>query len=280
MIGQRTEPSLHYDRVTQAWSYLLGENLHYGYFAEPSDSLAEATELLTRHMARAAELTADCVVLDVGCGIGQPARLLAREFGCRVLGISTSRVGIEMAHHATAAAGLADRVRFEVRNGMQMRLDDASIDRVWVMESSHLMPDRGALVHECARVLRPGGRWILCDIVLRQNLPLQAVLRHAREIRLLDQVFGRARMETLATYRMLAAENGLLVDIEEDLTAETLPTFSRWRSNAERYQAEVERLIGVESLEQFVQSCDVLERFWQQGILGYGMISAVRPAAT
>lgn len=279
MNSPSTEPSVHYDRVTQAWRYLLGENLHYGYFAQPDDSLERATDFLTQHMASAARLTAECRVLDVGCGIGQPARWLAREFGCRVLGISTSPVGIELARREAEGAGLVDRAQFEVRDGMHTGLDDASFDRVWVMESSHLMPDRDALVAECARVLRPGGRLTLCDIILREDLPLQAVMRHARAFLLLDQVFGRARMESLATYRRLAGDNGLVVDVEEDLTAATLPTFSHWRANAERHATVVEELIGAKSLEQFVQSCDVLEKFWQQGILGYGMISAVRPAA-
>jgi 27-O-demethylrifamycin SV methyltransferase len=278
MQSSVTAPAAHYDRVTLAWRFLLGENLPYGYFHDPADDLATATEALTRRMAVAADLHSGCTLLDVGCGVGGPARYLAREFGCQVVGISTSEVGIAAARRAAGEQRLTPLVRFEVRDGMQNSFAAASFDRVWVMESSHLMPDRGALVAECARVLRPQGRLTLCDIVLRKELSLQEVMRHAKRFLLLDQVFGRARMETLATYEALAAQHELSVDRAEDISAQTYATFARWRENAHAHRQAVEQLIGAESWQHFVDSCDVLEGFWNEGTLGYALLSAVSRA--
>src|SRR5690606_21422847 len=128
MNQSSTEPSVHYDRITLAWRYLLGDNLHYGYFSRPTDRLDSATEALTRHMANAADLGPACRVLDIGCGIGQPAAFLARQVQCRVLGISTSAVGIETASRLAAAHGLTEQVEFEVRDGMRTGLADASFE--------------------------------------------------------------------------------------------------------------------------------------------------------
>ena len=95
----------HYDQVTSAWEYLLGADLHYGYFDEPGESLTVATARLTDRMAEAAQLDASLRVLDVGCGIGTPAMTLAERFGCRVTGITISEVGLNRACTTAACAG-------------------------------------------------------------------------------------------------------------------------------------------------------------------------------
>jgi 27-O-demethylrifamycin SV methyltransferase len=157
--------------------------------------------------------------------------------------------------------------------------DDASFDRVWVLESSHLMRRRDRLIAECARVLRPGGRMVLCDITRRRELDLAEVRRLREPLALLRAVFGDARMEDLAEYGRLASANGLQVEQQVDLTAETHPTFAAWRQNAETHRDEVTALIGEDGRQQFVDACDVLQGFWDDGTLGYGLIAASRPPA-
>ena len=272
-----TDPASHYDRVTEAWGLLLGENLHYGVF-DRRRGPATATDALTERMIDAARLAPDLEVLDVGCGTGAPACELVRRHGVRVTGITTSTVGIVAARAAAAAAGLDDHARFEERDGMANGFADGSFDRVWVLESSHLMPARDRLIAECARVLRPGGRLALCDIVLRRELPFLEVRRLLEPFTVLRDVFGDARMELLSTYGSLARDHGL-EDMEEiDLTAATRPTFARWRENAERHRAEVDAAIGRDDRERFVRACDVLEGFWDDGTLGYGLIAAAKPS--
>src|SRR5436309_7324222 len=95
-------PAAHYDRVTEAWRLLLGAELHYGYFASGAEELPVATYALTTQLIEAAQLAPGLRVLDVGCGVGEPARRLAREFGVDVLGITTSEVGVATATELTA----------------------------------------------------------------------------------------------------------------------------------------------------------------------------------
>jgi 27-O-demethylrifamycin SV methyltransferase len=169
---------------------------------------------------------------------------------------------------------LSERTAFEQRDGMDNGFPDASFDRAWVLESSHLMRRRDALIAECARVLRPGGRVALCDIIRRRELDLAEVRRLREPLALLRHVYGDARMEPLAEYRRLMEDNGLTVDVERDITAETRPTFQAWRDNAERHHDRVVELMGADELEKFLDSCDVLEGFWDDGTLGYGLIAA------
>ncbi|MFN8037124.1 MAG: class I SAM-dependent methyltransferase [Acidimicrobiia bacterium] len=270
------DPRNHYDRVTDAWGLLLGDELHYGVFATGDEPLARATRALTDRMVEAARLVPGIEVLDVGCGTGAPACALARDHGARVTGITTSAVGVNAAVERGKAEGVSDLVRFEVRDGTDNGFGDASFDRVWVLESSHLMPARERLVAECARVLRPGGFVALCDVVLRRPMPFREVRRLREPLMLLRQVFGEARMELLERYAELAREQGLEIVEEADLTAATRPTFARWRENAERHRDEVVASLGERDWGRFVDSCAVLEGFWDDGTLGYGLLAARR----
>jgi 27-O-demethylrifamycin SV methyltransferase len=165
------DPAPHYDRVTPAWNWLLGEELHYGLFKTGAEPLADATRALTFAMADRAQLEQGSRVLDIGCGTGAPACAIAQRYGCDVLGVSTSAVGLADARARAERHRLSATVRFENRDGMDTRLPDASFDCAGVLESSHLMPDKPRLVAECARILRPGGRMVLCDIILRAPMP-------------------------------------------------------------------------------------------------------------
>jgi 27-O-demethylrifamycin SV methyltransferase len=268
------QPSAHYDRVTRAWGHLLGADLHYGWFDTGAEPLEQATAALTREMARAAQLEPGLAVLDVGCGTGSPACAIAEAHGVSVLGISTSPVGLAEARARASARGLSERARFEERDGMDNGLPAASFDRVWVMESSHLMPDKGALLREGARVLRPGGRLVLCDVIRRRELPRAEVMGNARAFDLLRRVYGRATMISLDDYAAAATAAGLTVAAATDISAETLATFARWRENGARHREAVVELVGEAYLAAFLDSCDVLEGFWEDGTLGYGLFVA------
>jgi len=272
------EPAAHYDRVTAAWRMLLGTELHYGVFEAGDESLDAATAALTNRMLSAARLEAGQRVLDVGCGNGAQACRLAAEHDVSVLGITTSQVGIDLASERAREAGIADRASFELRDGTDNGLPDASFDRVWVLESSHLMRDRDRLVEECARVLRPGGRVALCDIIRKREIPFAELKARRSEFQTLRAAFGDAHMQPLELYADLMSGAGLSVDVTEDLSDLTLPTFDRWRRNADQHEAEVIAALGHEGMDEFRKSCDILESLWQDGTFGYGLIAAQRPA--
>ena len=269
----------HYDRVTAAWGLLLGEDLHYGVFEAPDEALEAATARLTELVFEATRPAEGFEVLDVGCGTGAPAVAMAGRFGARVTGITTSAEGVGAAQARAVEADVGELVRFERRDGMDTGFPDASFDRVFALESSHLMPRRDELASELARVLRPGGRVALCDIVRRRELDHEELRRLLKPLVLLRDVFGDARMEPLAEYHRLFSEQGLEVDVERDLTAETRPTFAAWRERADLHRDDVIGLLGEDDWQKFRDSTAVLERFWDDGTLGYGLIAAEKPAA-
>lgn len=123
----------------------------------------EATEEIAARMeARPADH-----LLDIGSGLGGPARYFARRFGCRVSGIDLTAEFCELARHLTRLVGLEERVRFELGNALAMPFADASFDGAYSMNVSMNIADKGALYRSgCtaswrrrARSARARARW-------------------------------------------------------------------------------------------------------------------------
>jgi cyclopropane fatty-acyl-phospholipid synthase-like methyltransferase len=270
------ETGSHYDSVHDAWRLIMGEEFHYGYFTTPSMPLEQATAALTRQMRERATVVAGDRVLDVGCGTGKQACDLAAELDARVLGITTSGRGVGAATEVAAARGL-ENARFERRDGTDNGLESESFDVVWALESSHLMRDRPALLGECARILGPDGRLVLCDLIRKRTISFDEIRDRRKDFATLRAVFGDAHMEPLEDYTSTLQELGMTVTNSSDITQSTLPTFAAWRANIATHEPALRDLIGPAGVEAFIEATNILESFWLDGTLGYGILAAVRP---
>ncbi len=270
------EPAAHYDRVTDAWRLILGDNLHYGVFRGDGDSLDVATAALTQMMVDACDLAPELEVLDVGCGTGSPACDLAAGSSVRVTGITNSPHGADLARQTVVNRGLDGRVSIKLADATDNQLPAASFDRVWVLESSHLMRDKQSLISECARVLRPGGRLVLCDIVAHRAINFDEVKRRREDFVTLRTAFGDAHMELMPRYQEYLDGAGMTTTEIIDLSAETFPTFASWRANTEQHRVALEDLLGTDGLAAFVRSTWILEELWRSDTFGYALLSAVR----
>lgn len=103
-------------------------------------------------------------LLDIGSGIGGPARYVATRFGCRVTGIDLTPEFCEVARHLTALLGLGDRVRFENGDALTMPFADGAFDGAYSMNVSMNIADKAAFHREIRRVLAPGGWLVLSEI--------------------------------------------------------------------------------------------------------------------
>jgi ubiquinone/menaquinone biosynthesis C-methylase UbiE len=96
-------------------------------------------------------------VLDVGGGLGGPARTLAVEFGCRVTVVDLTESYVQAARALTSRLGLDDRVSHYVGNALDLPFDPGSFDAVWTQNSGMNIADKAVLYRGFHRVLRPGG---------------------------------------------------------------------------------------------------------------------------
>lgn len=105
-------------------------------------------------------------VLDVGAGLGGPARLLVQQFGCRVVGVDLTRDYLRLAAWLTQRRGLAEAPLTWIQaNACALPFAPGSFDCVWTQHLAMAIADRTAYYLELSRVLRPGGRLALHDIV-------------------------------------------------------------------------------------------------------------------
>lgn len=118
----------------------------------------------TRELARLAGLQPEMEVLDIGCGIGGPARTLAAEFGCRVTGLDPVEEYCRAATVLTERLRLAKRVKFHEGNALDMPFSAGSFDAAFMAHVSMNIEDKASLFREVMRVLRPDGRLALYEI--------------------------------------------------------------------------------------------------------------------
>ena len=109
-------------------------------------------------------------LLDVGSGLGGPARWFARHFGCRVTGVDLTPDFCDAARQLTRQLGLDDRVRFEVGDALALPFAEATFAGAYSMNVSMNIADKAALYRELGRVLVPGG-WLLLSEIARGDGP-------------------------------------------------------------------------------------------------------------
>lgn len=156
-----------YDAWTddQLLESLWGEHVHLGHYGSPPQprdfrqAKADFVHALIR-WSGFDQLPPGSRVLDVGCGIGGSARILSRDYGLDVVGISISPAQV---NRATQLTPDSLPCRFAVMDALNLQLEDQSFDAVWSVEAGPHMPDKQRFADELLRVLKPGGRLAVAD---------------------------------------------------------------------------------------------------------------------
>jgi sarcosine/dimethylglycine N-methyltransferase len=125
----------------------------------------------TAELAKLAGITADKSVLDVGSGVGGPARFMAATYGCRVTGVDLSEPFVDAARYLTERTGQSGQVSFQTASALALPLDDGGFEVVLLQHVAMNIADRTLLYREIRRVLKPGGRFATFDVVLSSGEP-------------------------------------------------------------------------------------------------------------
>lgn len=192
-----------------SWEHLSPEEL------APLDQLHTRGRDATLELARLAGVTAGQTVLDVGGGLGGPARTLAAAVGCQVTVVDLTPELCDAGEELTRRTGLSDQVRFQVGDALALPFPDRAFDLVWTEHSSMNIPDKPRLYAEIRRVIRPGGRLALHEITGGPGGPVTFPLPWA----------SRAELSFLLPEPELRArirESGLHERFWQDLTAPSL----------------------------------------------------------
>ncbi|MPZ29712.1 MAG: methyltransferase domain-containing protein [Rhodospirillales bacterium] len=200
-------------------------------------------------------------VLDIGAGIGGPARFLAHATGCHVTALELQpelhRVGVDL----TRRSGLADRVTHVCGNALSQSLSTAAFDAVISFLAILHIPDRPALMKRVQTVLRPGGQCYIEDLARRAPFA-----PHDRED-LLTVVQGVA-LTSIEDYAADLRQAGLVDVVATDTTNDwalfAAQRLADWRRDRVSYAA----VHGEEAWEAQERFYSVIDRLYRSGSLG------------
>jgi SAM-dependent methyltransferase len=125
----------------------------------------------TADLARIVGITRETSVLDVGSGVGGPARFLAATYGCPVTGVDLSEAFVEGARYLTERTGQTGLVSFQVASALELPFDEECFDVVLLQHVAMNVADRRRLYSEIRRVLKPLGRLATFDVVSNRAEP-------------------------------------------------------------------------------------------------------------
>lgn len=240
----------HYDVSNLFYRLWLDPEMVYScaYFETGEESLPQAQLAKLRHVCRKLRLQPGQYLLDVGCGWGALARLAAREFGVRVLGITLSQAQLELARERVLAEKLQDRVQLELMDYRDLPRDGrfdriASIGMFEHVGHANL-PAYFCLLHDA---LRPGGLLMNHGITARHTDPQRQQRNEGAEF-IRRYVFPHGEVPHLALAIAGMSDAGLEVADVENLRPHYARTLSFWSRALETHLTQARHLVPEKTL--------------------------------
>jgi ubiquinone/menaquinone biosynthesis C-methylase UbiE len=186
------------------------EGLSAGVLA-PLDHLHTFGLPATLRLAAEAGIAADDVVLDVGCGIGGPARTLATHFGCQLVGVDVTAVYCEVAADLNRRTGLDDLIEIRLGDATALPCEAAEFTVAWTQHASMNIAGKTTMYAEMRRALVSGGRLAFFDVLAGRRQPAHLPVPWADDE-------SQSVLATAKLTRQLVADAGFAIRQWEDVT--------------------------------------------------------------
>ncbi|MXW12867.1 MAG: methyltransferase domain-containing protein [Synechococcus sp. SB0662_bin_45] len=261
---------------------LWGDHIHLGYYGDPpqpQDFRASKARLVHEMVQWAGlyRLPPGSRVLDVGCGIGGSARILARDYGFDVLGISISSQQIARARALTPAHLPC---RFAVMDALAMPMADGCFDAVWTVEAAPHIANKQCFANELLRLLKPGGRLVMADWNQRDPRRQPPSRLEQMVLNILLTQWGHAAFASMEAVQehLQASPSGCINLHSADWSRATLPAWPEAIREGFRRPWAVLSLgpaAVVQGLRE-VPTILLMAWAWRRGLLRFGVFCAER----
>ncbi|KIX07210.1 uncharacterized protein Z518_01863 [Rhinocladiella mackenziei CBS 650.93] len=205
----------YYNLATDLYEYGWGTSFHFCRFAA-GESFYKAIARHEHYLALKMNMQENSRVLDVGCGVGGPAREMIKFSGANVVGLNNNDYQIERSLRYAKKEGLADKFTAVKGDFMQMSFPENSFDAVYAIEATVHAPSLQGVYEQIYKVLKPGGvfgvyEWLMTDRYDNDN-------PHHREIRLgIEQGDGISNMVKVSEGLAAIQAAGFELEFHEDL---------------------------------------------------------------
>ena len=143
--------------------------IHYGFWDSKVKSLRQALQRENQVLSKIAKIKKEDLVLDAGCGVGGSSIYLAKNIGCKVVGITLSPKQQAAATINAKQAGLEHLIHFEIKDYTQTHFKNNSFDVVWAIESVCYANSKERFIKEAFRILKKEGRLVVADFFTTKN---------------------------------------------------------------------------------------------------------------
>jgi tocopherol O-methyltransferase len=268
----------HYDELDILYRTLWGEHVHHGLWLAGNETPVEAITQLLAAVAQRAHLLPGAAVCDVGAGYGATARWLTQNYDAQVTALTVSPSQYVYAQAQTCPR-IGSRPTYLLQDWLTNSLPAHAFDAVIAIESTEHMADKQRCFTESFRVLRPGGRMVICAW-LACEAPRAWEVRH-----LLEPICHEGRLAGLGNaseYRQLLEQSGFIVESCDDVSAQVQRTWTvvlrrmiqglatkldYWHYLLDRQKRE--RIFGLTVMRMWLA--------YRTGALRYGIMTARRP---
>ncbi|KAI5778916.1 S-adenosyl-L-methionine-dependent methyltransferase [Geopyxis carbonaria] len=178
--GYATLTRHYYNLATDLYENGWGQSFHFCRFYK-GEGFYPAIARHEHYLAHMMGLRDGMKVLDVGCGVGGPAREMTRFAGVNIVGLNNNDYQIERATNYAKAAGLADKQAFVKGDFMQMSFPENTFDAVYAIEATVHAPSLEGVYSQIFKVLKPGGVFGVYEWLMTEEFDAENA--HHREIR-------------------------------------------------------------------------------------------------
>jgi len=270
-----TDVAEHYNDLDEYYRALWGEHLHHGLWLTGRESVEVAVRNMIDLVAEKAQAQ-DAEVCDVGCGYGGTSRVLAKDYNSQVTGVTVSEKQFEYARSQQVTDGNPD---IRLKNWMENDFEENRFDAVLGIECFTHMPDQTKFLSEAYRVLKPGGRMVLCVWMTSEDPTAN------QRKKLLDPIIAEGRLTHMPTPSecadMVTSAGFELVE-QDDLSQQVAKT---WRICVRRAVGRIlvtpqywKFLLDASQKNRvFVRTLFRLDKAFKTGCMRYGLIVAEKP---
>jgi sarcosine/dimethylglycine N-methyltransferase len=251
-------------------SRIWEKSLHLGLFETPDEPLTVAHERTKLALAKAADLKPGTRVFEAACGTGETARFFVRKFGVSVVATNIAETQTLEARDLTRDAGLADSIAFALADYHNLPAVNRAFD-VWLCQEALLYAsDRWRVMEEAIRVVRPGGRIVLTDLLLADHV------QGARRDDLMRTIRG-PHMWSIEQWDRLFVDMGFRVIERHDWSDQARHTFAKVQANLDAVRADPKADFAADLIDGTVERIGTQLEAARRGELGWCAFALAAP---
>lgn len=277
----KSDAEKHYDDCYRdylfAWCNRENLALHYGYWDAQTTSHHQALLNKNQILYELAEISSSDHVLDAGCGIGGSTIWMAKHFNNQVTAITISKQQAKYAQQHAKRLGVSELVDFKVSDFCATPFSDESFDVIWGLESVCHALNKADFLKEAYRLLRPGGRIVVCDgFILRREFTEE----EWRDIVTCLNGWAVPNLCARDEFYQLLEQNKFQKIAFKDITTETQPSSDYMYKVAKRLQPvqKITQWLGLRSKAQTANFNVGLSqhRLFKYKLVEYGIFTATK----